>query len=316
MADDASPPWSPKAGSPRPPLPDGTVTLSVERLVANSHQRGGRREPVGQVVPGELDALLAAQSPGRYRVSCLDAGTRFIRGGVYVVEISPDTESPRIVPARTSRDYPAEPSPLLRARRKEREAVGRVDTLRRKLRRVERENVRLRHDTAVSEAEHLAERLRDGKDRRRLRDEVERLSHQMSELRAEVERRDRELRASIDAALTQQEARVEQRLVALVGWVRESFTSGTSDQSDEQVAGVEDTTADLNDADSLPPGSGRVGEPPFTQPGTAGGMAALASVRDVPRDRRLRAEGTEQPTDRAGTLEQLGRFLRQEPPKR
>jgi hypothetical protein len=307
-----SPPPTPPS---RWPIPRGTVTVIVGRLEDNGHTRGGRRVHVGRVPPDRLDTLLAGQPPGRFRVSCINAGGQFVRGGAYAVEIGPESTLPRIVPARTSRDYGTR-TPLSAARRKERAALGRVEVLRQRLRTMERENARRLGDAARQEAEQLADRVSEAGVLRHLADEVGRLSRQLSELRAEVEGRDRELRVFINAALAQQEVQVEHRVAALAAWMMESGASSPSDLPVEQVAEVEVTTATMNTADPPPAGAETTGEPRGARPGLAGGMAALAGVRNIARDGRPLVEGTEPPTTRLDTLGQLGRFLRREPPKR
>lgn len=223
--------------------------------------------------------------------------------------------TPQVVRARTSRDYATKPSPLVTARRKEREAVGRVGTLRRKLLTMERENARLRRDTAVSEAEHIAERIREGEDRRRLSDEVDRLSRQMFELRADVERRDIELRTYVDTALAEQVTHVEQRATEVAWAMIERFASSTIYGSVEQVAEVEAPVAAVSDTDMPVEASDPRGVR-GTRDGRARGLAAMAEVRVVPRNKQLREERTEPPITPPDALGQLGSFFRQRPPKR
>ncbi len=115
-------------------LPQGTRMVTVSRLVAGTHRRGGERQHLGRVAPGEIGTFLAAQGPGRYRIACVGLGGRFVRNGAFAVEVEHENLQPQVVRARTSRDYLPEGTPLASARRRERQAIQRVRALREQVR--------------------------------------------------------------------------------------------------------------------------------------------------------------------------------------
>lgn len=275
--------------TPRPtpasrwPTPRGTVALTVERVEADRHTRGGTRVPVGRVPPEGLDALLAEQEPGRFRVSCLDACGRFIRRGAYAVEIDPETREPRIVPARTSRDY-GERSPASVARQKERAAVERAETLRQQVRRLGEENARLRHEAALGEAARLQEQLRDGTERARMSDELGRLAREMHELRDEMARRHHEMRCEIDSLRAELAAGPGPRTsdsASAVAAVPATFPASDVGGMERERPGSEVGATRAANEVSAGAMDLRIPGRPLGENGASRGLAALAAVRNV-----------------------------------
>ena len=93
------------AEAPRRPFPQGTVMLTVEEFIPNSHQRGGQRRVVAKTRSMDYEAVLKAQGAGRYRVSSIDRYGHYLAGGVITAEVSPETLTVQAVPARTPSDY-------------------------------------------------------------------------------------------------------------------------------------------------------------------------------------------------------------------
>ena len=282
----------PPEGSPTlAPWPKGTRKVTVGRLVAATHRQGGARRHLGTVPPEAVEAFLAAQGPGRYWIGCLGPGGHVLPGGAFAVEIGVDTPQPRVVPARTSRDYAAKGSPLAVARRKERQAAQRVDAMRKTVRAVEGENIRLRAEASVKEARDLAERHRAEGTLGRLHDEVQRLTRQVDDLRADLERSYNELRAYVDV------------VVANRGLIGEESGDEVSSLHGTPAAAHATTLEDQEVGDDRPgqDGSGarragEVGGEPKADRGNrargrAGqdrGLSALANVRNVASDGQQR----------------------------
>ena len=188
------------AATPRPSLrwlPEGTVLLTVARLVSDSHQRGGRRTHLGRVKPEEVAAFLVAQGPGRYRIACVGPRGRFVRDGAFAVEVGPHAPDVTVVPARTSRDYRAPRPPSTVARGKERRALQRLVALRQRVRDLECGNARLREEAAATAEHARAERLRADRDRQHWQGEVERLAREVGELRGRLAGGEQETRGDV-----------------------------------------------------------------------------------------------------------------------
>jgi hypothetical protein len=132
----------------------------VERFIADSNQRGGRREVVAQTRSMDVEAVLKAQGAGRYRVTCIDRCGLFLAGGVFTAEVSPDTLTVQEVRPKTPSEYPRRASPAAAAQREERRAQRRVVGLEEKLRVSNRECATLRRDGVCREERHLTEKLR------------------------------------------------------------------------------------------------------------------------------------------------------------
>jgi hypothetical protein len=235
-------------------------------------------------------------------------------GGAFAVEIGVDTPQPRVVPARTSRDYAAKGSPLAVARRKERQAAQRVDAMRKTARAVERENARLRVEASVKEERDLAEHRHGEGDPGRLHAELQRLAREVVDLRAELERRDRELRAYVEAVLSKRgAAREDSRDEG--GSVCGTPVETRPMMLDDHEAGDDNSGRDRLAARR----DGEIGGEPEADRGNQGtrgagqdrGLSALANVRNVASDRQQRKAGfSEAGADESNVV---GRVVKQTP---
>lgn len=309
--DQSSPSQSP------PPLvtcPAGTVVLRVERLVADTHQRGGRRVFVGRIGPADLLTLLRSLEPGRYRVSCLNAQGRFLQDGAHAIEILERGAEPRVVSARTSRDYPAVRSPLVTARRKEREARGRLNLQRQRMRALLRKLAIQRRNDSTRAAEHLKTRHRDVTSQDHLRARVDLLSQQVADAHAtiaQIASRDREMQARVDQVISQH-ATKEQQVAALGVVVTQlvsilrPLTSALAHAANDGVAPNE--TADSSGSNTVGPPLVHVSNDPRARAHAPSMQPSVATVTTPPVDVPSRPSWTQ--TTPPDTSEQLRQFLK------
>ena len=175
-----------------PSVPEGTTLLTIGRVLADSHRRGGRREHVARVTPAELRARLRAEGPGRYRVSCLDGSGCFLRGGSFVVEVPAGSLEAVVVPARKPRDYPRRgPSAAALERRGAQRIEQRVQGLQAALREANVARARLGRESAALREKHLKETLRLHEYVETLHEQVGRLADRLKQLEAREDARHR-----------------------------------------------------------------------------------------------------------------------------
>lgn len=150
--------------TPRWVIPTGTNGVLIERYVPSAGRRGGRRERVDYVSPGELSARLRALAPGRYRLACIGA-RGCIASGACVIEVRSSGERPVRVPARKPSDY-------VRVKTKKGHLRRRLKAARAKIRTSTVEKVGLRRKVGRRDAQLAREREAHARRERDLRSEV------------------------------------------------------------------------------------------------------------------------------------------------
>lgn len=268
--------------------PNGTLMLSVSRQATETHQRGGKRQHLGCTTPHEVEGFVSAQGPGRYRVACIGPGGQNLPDGVFAVEIGLDSPQPQVVRPRTPADYAASGSPLAAARRKERQAIERVQALREKVRVVERENARLRAELDAKEERALGERLRTEEDHGRLYADVQRLAREVANLRAELDRRDTVVPVYVGAEVGNHVATEEEAS-------RAKISPGQGTPPEDRQAGDDAVWRDASArraGEIGGEGPAAAGNPVRHRDGRDRGFSALASVRNVASEGEPKTAGS------------------------
>lgn len=324
------PPPADPSGSNRgtfPAVPAGTTLATVARVLADSHQRGGRREHVARVTPAELRDRLRAAGPGRYRVSCLDGRGWFLRGGAFVLEVLPGSLEAVAVPARKPGDYPRRrPSAAALARRGTQRIDQRVQALQAELREANVARARREREAAGLRETHGREMLDLHAYVEKLLEKLERLVDRVKQLEAGQDARHRtgsEGLARVRQALaaerrerTEDVARLAAR-VAPAGAGPIPLEVGQS-QSEPlpPVAAPKIPDGVIWSIEGLTtrPPAGSSPRPPAPR---VPGLAALANVRAVVHPPVTPRDGSSAPPTVRSTdyVEGLGDFFRLRPPR-
>ncbi len=322
-APDVSSPDAP-GGSHRvtfPTLPEGTIHLTIGRVLTGTHQRGGRREHVARVTPAKLRSSLVDLGPGRYRVAGVDESGRFVPGGSFSVEVQADTLEPVVVPPRVPSDYPRRPSTTTAARRGTHRIMERVQELQTHLREAYAANVQLEHDLAVQREKHLKEALRGHELIETMQEKLERLVNRVNELETQQDTRHqkgREGLAEVRAGLANER---RQRKADVVRLAAGTLTVAAADSPEKTPAeSVTETQRSAPVHGTTPPLPGSPSTPTRESPlmargAQAVGYAALAGIRNTPHPDPLPAPQPSAPPSPPvlSPLEALALFLRNLP---
>lgn len=310
-----------------PTPPEGTTLLTIGRIRPGSQRRGGKREHVARVAPGDLRAALLAQAPGRYRVACINRHGHFVSGGSFAVEVSAGAQEPVKVQARTPGDYPRRPASVEHALKRGTQRIEeRVQVLQADLREARTARARAERAVATQREQHSKESLHLHAAVEALVEQVGRLVDRVKELEARQDARHRkgranmaEVREELANERRQREAAVA-RLAASVSPMREASPAADrqAPRSDANVvaprpAPIADTPTPIEGSPTTPASA----PPPSAEAALAPGFAALADVRAVPRRTPVTSETSAMPAKaRPSSLgEALDRYLRLHPPR-
>ncbi len=274
-----------------PTLPTGTIQLTIGRVLAGTHQRGGRREHVARVAPTKLRSSLITLGPGRYRVASLDQNGCFLRGGSFAVEVPAGTLEPVMVPPRVPSDYPRRPSTTSAARRGTQRIMERVQELQTHLREAYAANVQLEHDLAVQREKHLKEALRGHELLETMQEKLERLVIRVNELETQQDTRHRKGREGLAEVREGLANERRQRKADVVRLAAGALTPAEAANSQVKTppepvaetlrsAPVHDTRPPIAEVPSTPM---REAPPSNDKAAPASGFAALAGVRNTPQ---------------------------------
>jgi chaperonin cofactor prefoldin len=269
-------------------FPAGTTLVTIGKVRADSHQRGGRRDHVARVAPTELCATLVTLGPGRYRVASLDPRGCFLRGGSFAVEVSAGSLEPTVVPPRAPGDYPRRPSTTAAARRGVQRLEQRVQALQAELREAHAANARLGRAAAAQREKDLKEAVGGHEIIETLWEQVERLVGRVKELEAREDARHKkgrarlaELREGLADERRQREADVARLAASAPSPGGAPFTAEQT--SLEPVVERQGSAA----VDGAQPSIGETplpsASPSEVKDALTPGFAALASIRAVPR---------------------------------
>jgi hypothetical protein len=294
--------------------------VTIGKIRADSHQRGGRRDHVARVVPMELCATLVTLGPGRYRVASLDPRGWFLRGGSFAVEVSAGALEPVVVPPRAPGDYPRRPSTTATARRGVQRIEQRVQALQAQLREAHAANARLGREAAAQQEKHLKEAVGGHEIIETLWGQVERLVNRVKDLEAREDARHKKGRAGL-AELREGLAHERRQREADIARLAESALSPegalfSAEQTSPEPVVEEQMSAAV---DAAQPPIGETPRPPAppseVDDGRSPGFAALAGFRVVPRRNPTLVERPYAPpaADPRSYRESLEAFLSQRP---
>lgn len=310
-----------------PVVPAGTTLVTVARVLADSHQRGGRREHVARVTSAELRDRLRAEGPGRYRVSCLDGRGCFLRGGAFVLEVLPGSLEAVAVPARKPGDYPRRrPSAAALARRGTQRIEQRVQGLQAELREANVARARLGREAAGLRETHGKELLHLHGYVETLHEKLERVMDRVKQLEAGLDSRHRA--GSEGLARVRQALAAERRERAEdVARLAARVASAAAAPIPLVVGPPQSEPLPPLAAPGIPDGVTWTIEGPPTRPSTdpsprpeaprVPGLAALANVRAVVHPRVSPRDGSSAPPGVRSPdyVEGLGDFFRLRPPR-